>query len=42
MRKAVVLVAACACLTAVLGAQEPMDKGRLGIPLTDVMKPLDR
>jgi membrane-bound lytic murein transglycosylase MltF len=34
-----VLLAAFAGLTAAVAAQAPMDKGRLGIPLTEVMKP---
>src|SRR6187455_3016571 len=33
------LLAAFACVTAALSAQAPMDKGRLGIPLTEVMRP---
>src|SRR5262245_44293210 len=33
------LITAFLGLTAALGAQAPMDKGRLGIPLTEVVKP---
>ena len=33
------LLAAFACVTEALSAQAPMDKGRLGIPLTEVMRP---
>jgi hypothetical protein len=39
VKKAVVLLAACASLTGALDAQAPMDKGRLGIPLTAGVKP---
>jgi hypothetical protein len=34
-----VLLMAFASLTGALDAQAPMDKGRLGIPLTEVVKP---
>ena len=33
------LLTACASLTGALDAQAPMDKGRLGIRLTEVVKP---
>jgi len=39
VRKALLLLTACASLTGALEAQAPMDKGRLGIPLTEVVKP---
>ena len=39
MRSRLALVAVLPCLTLVLSAQAPMDKGRTGIPLDEILKP---
>jgi len=39
MRRKVVASAALVCLSAGLGAQAPTEKGRLGIALTEILKP---
>ena len=39
MRSRLALVAVLPCLTLVLSAQAPMDKGRTGIPLSEITRP---
>jgi len=39
MRSRLAIVAALPCLTLAISAQAPMDKGRTGIPLSEIIKP---